>query len=808
MLLFAFLFTACGGDKPCDEHIDEDGDGFCDTCDAEIEDGEGDGKEDGEPEGTLLITEGEVNFAFVTSKLPASARMTLDEIASSLAEDASEPEILTLGAEKGYDAYIYVGIELGEIFDGYTLGKDGYTVSLKDGNIVVSAGSEEKLSEALEVFYEDILGEWDKESDFYFTEEMSVAKQTRYFAEIFVGDVPISEYSVVTGGDFLLRTIASGLVDTLYSRTGARLPIVEECDGAKIIIRLGENVLGGGFRAYTKDGDIIIECGYKNSFETSVEKFLAESIRTGKLDWGNLDYSLKVDTVYYEDFGAKGDGKTDDFEAIKAAHDYANEGGQSVKAKSGATYYIKNMAAKSIIVKTNTDFCGASFIIDDREVSKKFGDGIADWDIFRIESDYSAFTIDAKDDRIKKLNESEIAIERDKITKLDLGLGHPALLLVYNNNLKQYIRYGGNANTGTAQHELVIVDKDGNIDEKTPFLFDFKEITKIVVYRIEDKPIEVKNGSFTTLATEVFDDSGAYIKRGMLILRSNTVVSGIKHYVEGEIPEGKMVDGKAFYANGYSGFYYVQNTSNVEIRDCLATGHVSYNSSYDIGVKYSNDVRFINVKQTEENYLDNALWWIMGSNFCKNLYYDDCYLTRFDAHCGVYNATIKNSTVASLRLIGGGDFVIENSTVKAKSYGGNTFIMLREDYGSTWRGNIYIKNCVFDSINQNAKYETVSVIYGEWVNHNFGYQAYLPNLYIDNLSFAERLGVKKVNLFTIVNMDDEFKKVTNFSLSGFSGKENENIYVAPEQVSVKNCNTGISFVMPSGDFYKGTKYIK
>ena len=41
MLLFAFHFTACGGDKPCDEHIDEDGDGFCDVCEEEIEDGEG-----------------------------------------------------------------------------------------------------------------------------------------------------------------------------------------------------------------------------------------------------------------------------------------------------------------------------------------------------------------------------------------------------------------------------------------------------------------------------------------------------------------------------------------------------------------------------------------------------------------------------------------------------------------------------------------------------------------------------------------------------------------------------------------------
>ena len=65
---------------------------------------------------------------------------------------------------------------------------------------------------------------------------------------------------------------------------------------------------------------------------------------------------------------------------------------------------------------------------------------------------------------------------------------------------------------------------------------------------------------------------------------------------------------------------------------------------------------------------------------------------------------------------------------------------------------------------------------------------------------------KKVNIFTIVNMDEDFKSVTNFSLSGFSGKENKNIYVAPKFVSVKNCDKRISFVMPSGDFYKKTEF--
>ena len=41
--------------------------------------------------------------------------------------------------------------------------------------------------------------------------------------------------------------------------------------------------------------------------------------------------------VSYEQFGAIGDGAHDDFEAIAAAHAYANENGLTVKANAGAT---------------------------------------------------------------------------------------------------------------------------------------------------------------------------------------------------------------------------------------------------------------------------------------------------------------------------------------------------------------------------------------------------------------------------------------------------------------------------------------
>ena len=44
--------------------------------------------------------------------------------------------------------------------------------------------------------------------------------------------------------------------------------------------------------------------------------------------------------VTYLDFGAKGDGVTDDFKAIYEAHEYANKNGLTVKTDDGKTYYI------------------------------------------------------------------------------------------------------------------------------------------------------------------------------------------------------------------------------------------------------------------------------------------------------------------------------------------------------------------------------------------------------------------------------------------------------------------------------------
>jgi hypothetical protein len=56
----------------------------------------------------------------------------------------------------------------------------------------------------------------------------------------------------------------------------------------------------------------------------------------------------------------------------------------------------------------------------------------------------------------------------------------------------------------------------------------------------------------------------------------------------------------------------------------------------------------------------------------------------------VYNATIKNTTLGfGMNLVGAGTATIEN-TIKT---GGDSFVTLRGDYGSLWRGDLILKDC-------------------------------------------------------------------------------------------------------------------
>ena len=120
----------------------------------------------------------------------------------------------------------------------------------------------------------------------------------------------------------------------------------------------------------------------------------------------------KRKTVCYEDFGAVGDGKTDDYAAIVRTHDIANECGQTVKATPGARYYIfdnifmKDGAKKETLniafIQTNVDWGDAEFIIDDTKLHFKSSEENYGMNasIFRVIPDDSLSKITIKDPAI------------------------------------------------------------------------------------------------------------------------------------------------------------------------------------------------------------------------------------------------------------------------------------------------------------------------------------------------------------------------------------------------------------------------
>jgi hypothetical protein len=124
---------------------------------------------------------------------------------------------------------------------------------------------------------------------------------------------------------------------------------------------------------------------------------------------------------------------------------------------------------------------------------------------------------------------------------------------------------------------------------------------------------------------------------------------------------------------------------------------------------------------------------------------------------GVVNATIRNSTLGhqGINAIGSGIFIVENSTIR-----GVNLINLRYDYGSTWEGEFYIRDCVF--VPRSVKSGNVSLIGGSNSGqHDFGYTCYMPErITIENLKIDDAghpAGYKGPAIFSDFNpeMKDE-----------------------------------------------------
>lgn len=770
-----------GENTPNDENKDENlSDNDNNSNNTEVED----------PTKLSLISEQKANFkivytsasggdgARVANKLAQQLRklnvIVDDPVRDTNATAVSECEIIIGCNAKNRPAAC-------SISDRY-LGAEGYVIQVIGDRVVIAAGTPSLTASVFSDFVEQTFGITDDTNSLrslsidrlYYSEKLTEYK----IESVNISGIDLSKYTLVYDldgiGNFNKSDIESFRED-LFDASGywleqSNTDSLDSIDNA-FIIRMVTDAGADGFRAYVSENDFLVECAYANAFNKSFVKFADSCFfsKSGKVDIENgYTYTDNVSIARYCDFGAVGDGETDDFAAILKTHIYANQCGQKVLAEENAEYYISpDSFTKTIPIKTNVDFNGATFYIDDRGSNAYKYRSLT---LFTTERDSSAVTYSGSNIESEFGNVSL----RENDTSISWLVGHidvQSLVRVVNSNKKDYIRYGANENSGADRTDVFLVNPDGTLSDGTAVVFNFDNITEITVWRADDASITIENGVFYNICNVTLSETDYKIEykgysRGFKLQRSNVTVSNITHRMMGEpdldtdYDEAAALYGSRRESYPYNkGFLYIDETNNLLVTDCSLTGRTMYfyestssngdvsyvrSGSYDFVIEYSTNVTLRGVTQYNDKGTglgDMRYYGIMASSFSKNIVLDKCELNRFDAHQGAWNVRITDSIMGhTLNVIGGGELYLENVT----RISGQSFINLRDDYGASFRGNIVMKNCTHrahptyfsyrgESLDTSTSYSIGYIIhsgydsdsseYGTW---NFGYTCYMP----------------------------------------------------------------------------------
>ena len=529
--------------------------------------------------------------------------------------------------------------------------------------------------------------------------------------------------------------------------------------------------------------------------------FLSLSVITFPKSYAKTDSSTDILEVTYDEFGAVGDGTTNDYEKIKAAHDFANkefiENGKKVivKANKDKTYYI-GVANDYIDVVTDVDWNNAKFILDDYIDSNNDGenDVYGPRHIFRIVSPFyikskygggSAFYAELNDDVISNFksispNTTNLKniidyVKNNQVKPLKgvtvedlLEYKYWGIELTASN--KMFIRTGNNENNGSNQQEVIVIKSDTG-EVLTDINWTYENITSIKIIPINNQKLILQNAIFKTLTcNKVYDEKGntKVTRRGIqTYYTGNVEINNITHFLDENAHPYQSKYQKEENGNLYSEFVRFEESFFVSLKNSKLTPHHpttivkngefinGRNGTYDLEFLKSANVFLDNVGYACESdrtdvdcykdyMLDDEIWGIMGGNLIKNVFITNSQLNRIDSHTVITNLYVNNSRVGvkGLTLIGKGYAYIKNSTIENAS----AAITLRSDYGSTWDGTIVIDN--LHVIKDSPSFSLISSNNKE--DHDYGYICYFPNLYLNNLEIEAKN--KNITEFDLINL--------------------------------------------------------
>ena len=826
LLVLSFSLFSC--EKSC---VDNDADGKCDDCGAvlntpdEPEDPEGPKDPDSTDE-ISLIENGEANFKFVMQrKAPSNVVKAVDNIIKKLKdydivvekvydEDAGKTDcevLIDVPTTRG-DAYAY---------DTHDLGEKGYLIKLIDGKVMIAGGSNSALVDAIEVFAQDYLGikrnvKEITDVKFSASQNLEVIQDDYRVTGVKLNGKSMKGYTIAANSKNEYAYNAAVDIQTLfYTKTGLWFNIVPLEDADKsIVLNIEENTYeGNGYTLVVEDDQIVFNIEFPDKLRDITSSFFSVNIGIAA---GEVDFTAKTHNetknlrdIYYSEFGALGDGMNDDFLEMMACHEYANKWGHNVKADKGKTYYIgKENGGETITVLTDTDWQGCRIVIDDSNIDPTKDKKIREASIFNISSNTKMAIVTSRF-QSKKLKIGD--------TNIGYAPGYAGVLTIFNSNVKHHIRYGVNADAGQPQQESILVDKDGNIDPSTPILWNYEVITTAYYSSIEDRPISVGNAIIDNISNQAPNYYTAY-HRNIVITRAHTTVYDIDHSLLNEGPTRAP----------YRGIARPDKTYDITIKNIKAQWHQSrYDAdtgaalgTYEFGAGHTIEVRWIDCYQKNFYADDGSVKsrGLFGTGYCRNVLLENCFLTSFDAHQSLSNATLRNSTFEHINFIGNGDIILENVNIYCQPSGGNA-ITLRTDYGATWNGNVYIDGLCFKYADE--KKVKLSIVAAAYTDHNFGYTCYFPqNFYIKNVTSKQVVPSKsssnrteadeivlaenKLPIHLAKNLEKHWDcDISKFTYEG--GSADYGVYIGSKTVNIESCPNVPEWVLPNTPQFKDMK---
>jgi len=781
LLIISMLLclAACGGgeETPC-THESVGDDGKCTECGEQVNDptpppADGD---------VVLVKDGAAKFNFIVGVTNADAVMKINNFIAKVNEllETDAETVADIAGTEGEIEIIFGPVKSrGDAFkvDEHYLGPKGYEIKMVGTKIVIYAGANDKYEDAVKWLEKEVFGitkSTKSITDLTVTAE-SVAKLVEsdtIIDSVTIGNKNLDDFVIIVndskkvqaGGDKekTMAKLAAAAQNAFYNNVGAWCEIVsesrrDETKPAIILNVINNDGVSDGYEAtVTESGDFVFNCMFPDKFydlayDVLINDIAGSSKKTVKIKTGVYE-TKELRNIYYEDFGAIGNGERDDFEAIRACHEYANEWGHVVNAKSDATYYISSFTGgKSVTVMTDTYWHGCSFIFDDSEFEvHKSCQNSRTCDhclsrgasIFNLESEYSGKSVvDVFQNHISNFGPLLSRFSGGaQTTKIEgWSFEYDVLVCITTKDRKVFIREGANSDGGDHQSEILLIHPDGTIDESTPLSWDYNSVTWADAYRVDDEEITLdgglydENGEITrwasVLTKSTRPEDNAYIAtaRNIYVTRSNCTVKNIDH---------SMTDDWEF-RTPYAGFLNVRSCNNITFENIMLQNHKSryevkngqnvVAGTYEIGGYRSNDLKYINVltrnffcdgadddltsNGAKHEAGDIAYRGAMGTNYCRNFYFNGCVLTSFDAHKGLGNLTIENSTFEHINLVGSGVASIKDSVVYAD--GNHSIFNLRADYGGYWRGDVIIENVEMkytkDPMNSNSSKRLVLI---------------------------------------------------------------------------------------------------